>query len=81
MKTVKVELFAPGITGLGKIPQRLYVERNKIPAINRGVLKGLKGINVVRVHESRIIQVAGFNLTDGLYCYLTKPDGTLARTF
>lgn len=78
---IAIELFKPGITGLGKPPKRIYAKRNQIPAVNRGVLKGVKGINVVRIHDGNIIQVAGYNLRDGLYCYLTNPDGTLARSF
>lgn len=78
---IKIELFEPGVTGLGKIPKRIFADRKQIPAVNRGVLKGLKGINVVRIHENHIIQVAGYNFRDGLYCYLTNPDGTLARSF
>ena len=81
MASVKVELYEPGVTGLGKIPKRIYVKRNQIPAVNRGVLKGIKGINCIRIHEGHIIQVAGYNWNQGLYCYLTKPDGTLARSF
>ena len=79
--TIKVELYEPGITGLAKIPRKIYVKRNQIPAANRGVLKGIKGINVIRIHEGNIIQVAGYNWNDGMYCYLTNPDGTLARSF
>lgn len=78
---IAIELFKPGITGLGQPPKRIYAKRNQIPAANCDVLKGLKGINVVRIHEDHIIQVAGYNLRDGLYCYLTNPDGTLARSF
>lgn len=81
MASIKVELYEPGTLGLGKIPKRIYVKRNQIPAVNKGVLKGIKGINVIRIHEGNIIQVAGYNLNDGMYCYLTNPDGTLARSF
>ena len=79
--TIKVELYEPGVTGLAKIPRKIYVKRNQIPAANRGVLKGLKGINCIRIHEGNIIQVAGYNWNDGMYCYLTNPDGSLARSF
>ena len=81
MASIKIELYEPGATGLGKIPKRIYVPRNQIPAVNRGILKGIKGINTIRVHEGNIFQVAGYNLRDGMYCYLANPDGTLAKSF
>ena len=74
---IKVELYKD----LAGTPKKIFVKRNQIPAANRGVLKNVRGINVVRIHDGHIIQVAGYNLRDGLYCYLTKPDGSLARSF
>lgn len=79
--TIKIELYEPGIAGLSKLPKKIYAKRNQIPAVNRGILKGLKGINVIRIHEGKIFQVAGYNWNDGLYCYLANPDGTLNRNF
>ena len=76
--TIKVEFYKD----LSRPPHRkLYLKRNQIPAINRGAFRKLKGINCIRIHGPNIIQVAGYNWNDGLYCYLTQPDGTLVRSF
>ena len=79
--TIAIELYKPGITGLGQPPKRIYAKRNQIPAVNCDVLKGLKGITVVMIHEDHIFQVSGYDQWHGMYNYLVNPDGTLARSF
>ena len=74
---VGVEIYEDGEFGLSKIPRRTYRYLSEVEAANKSKIPLPAGINCLRIHENNIIQIAGYNTTVGMYCYLVQPDGTL----
>ena len=66
---VKVEFCR---TADGAPHREILLNRKQIPAINRGVLRNVRGIRRLRIVGPDIREVAGFNWRNGFFCYTLK---------